>query len=752
MDRSVFRRLVPAVLAWVLFAVSGPSTASGGDGFMENIYTPEFHVPPAELPDYAAGSVGILVPTYWRAYHFLAYRALTGHALSKEETALLNVHGWEVGDHPGGSGYIWSDDVNGVGNWMKARARVNGAPEVKVGVEADIGNYAAIINCQFDAFDRAAKTLEQRISQGGQQWAAVWLANQDAVFANCSPPVAMEDRSKPLHERRMVMPAPLPPKSPEWLVKDHAYQSAAAMFYSGRYDEARERFLAIAKDAKSPWQSFGKYLAARCLLRKASVMPSGPANKEAEVAANALFEAARKEMVAIGVDFAPAKRLITWIDFRLRPEGRRRELSSVLSTAKIAADTPQMVTDYLYLLDGMAPEKMIGADDAMTAWIGAMQASAIPPYSGITDKEIDVRRHAAIDMARAQWDKKHESVWLVPLLVNAKSGDLKPAELKAAAAVKENAPAYVHLQYHLARLDLDEGKPGDADAIVSAILKQPLPPSVRNRWRRMKMVTAKSAEEFFAAAPRAYVNEHRGTPIPNEGAGQKVELNYDEDLHWHLMRDFSLETLLRLKPMIPAAFQKQVSEFMWTRAVILGDFATADKLTDDVAKGRDTTRHLYERFKQAATPDEKRTAAMVIMANTPELGPAVTGTKEQAHENLLYWTCYETVTFPDNMGLRTPAFLADQERTQAAQEQTKLRTLPRRSTYLIPPVIEWAKKNKADPEAPKALHFLVASTRNECGFASSRGDTKRNYSKEAFQLLHSQFPKSEWTAKTKYYY
>lgn len=442
---------------------------------------------------------------------------MSGHPLSKEELALLNVIGWRVGndDHACWD-YYHSNEENGVGTWLKARALVKAAREVEIGVTTEIGDFAMIINCPRDAFERAEKTLKQRMAQGGQQWTVVWLANQDAVFANCSPAMPPAARSKSDFQRPLVMPPALPQKASEWLVKDHAYQSAAALFYAGRYNEARERFLSIAKDAKSPWQSLGKYLAARCLLRQASTMPVAIPDKGKGKTANELLKLARGEIVAIGSEYPPAQRLVNWIDFRLRPEERCRELSAILSSARITNETPQMLTDYLFLLDQMKSEDMIGAADAMTAWIGAMQVLTEDTYSRRASKEAESRRKSAIDLARARWNKKHEMVWLLPLLNNAHPGELKPNEIQAATDVKEESAAYASLQYHLARLEIAAGKSENADAIISAMLKKPLPAYVRNRWLRMKMVTARSAEGFFSAAPRKVADDEHGVPVPNK--------------------------------------------------------------------------------------------------------------------------------------------------------------------------------------------------------------------------------------------
>lgn len=748
MRRSTFIRRASAILAVGLFSASSVLHASGGDEFMENIFTPQYHVPVPELQDYAAGKLGIVAPTYWRVYHFLAYRALTGHALSKTELATLDVQGHRVGEKTGGLHDAYSDERNGVDTWRKARAAVRGAPAVSVAVDIDVGDFSMIINCPVDAFHRASATLAQRIEQGGQQWAAVWLTNQDAVFANCSPAIDRSARSDTPAPRPLTLPPPLPAKAPAWLQKDHAYQRAAAHFYAGRFDEARAQFLAIAGDAASPWQPLGKYLAARALIRSAVAVPGIPESDDQKRVVGERLGKARTEMAALAPTQAPARRLMDWIDIRVRPEERRRELSAALSVDTISPATVQMVTDYLFLMDKLSPEDMIRAPDPMTAWIGVMQAGAHDGYGKSELEEFAQRRLAALAVARAQWDKKRDAAWLVALATIARKDELKPAERKAAAAIKSDSPAFVAMQYHLAGLALAEGRAKEADTVVSSLLKAPLAISTRNRLLRLKMVSAPTAEASFAAAARKPFERELGVPVPDEGKPAAAPM-FDDDLHAHLELHFPLATLVRLKPMLAAPEQRSAADLIWTRAVLLGQFAVADGVTDEVARDRATTRHLYQRFKAAPTPEAKRDAALLILANAPELVPRVSMLENADGER--YWSCARRASSPDSMDHMSPAFLSPAERTQVDQEKAQLRALPKRSAYLIPLVIDWARKNKADPEAPKALHFLIASTRNECD-AGAKEEKSRNHSKEAFEFLHRHYPKNEWTLKTRYYY
>lgn len=747
MSRSTFTR---AALAIALLTTSGMPRASGGDGFEENIYAPEYQVPASELSAYAAGKPGIVVPSYWRVYHFLAYRALTGHALSKDELAALDVRGDLVGAVSGGYDYAYRPETNGVGAWLKARAAVHGAPEVTVGVDTDLGDFTIIINCPADAFARAAKTLGERLERGGQQWGAAWLANQDAVFANCSPKMESRAQAGAPVPRPLFLPSAPAASAPAWLRRDFNYQRAAAHFYAGRYDEARQQFLDIARDGESPWQPLGNYLAARALIRGAVAVPGAPEGGQAQGALRGRLAQARAEMAAIAADYAPARGLLAWLDVRVRPEERRRELSAALAVDAVGAATPQMLTDYLVLMDKLEPAAWAGAADPMTAWIGAMQAGGHDRYDPVDNKQLGQRRLAAVQLARTHWNQRHEAVWLLALLTNARGGDLKPAESKAAAAVKPGAPAYVALQYHLARLALAEGRTGAADAAVSALLDQPQAHFVRNRLLRMKMVVAASAEASLAAAARTVAVREGGVPVPDEGKPGKPDAQYDVDLRAHLETHFPLATLARIKPLLAQSEQARLADMMWTRAVLLGQYALADGLTDELARERATTRHLYQRYKGAATPEGKRDAALLILVNAPELVPHVS-VEAGAEQGAAYWSCAYRQGADDGMDQVTPAFVTGAERAQLDQERAQLRKLPKRSAYLVPRLLEWVAKNKADPEAPKALHFLVASTRNECAAGAPEAQG-RNHSKDAFNFLHQQYPKSEWTAKTRYYY
>jgi hypothetical protein len=71
--------------------------------------------------------------------------------------------------------------------------------------------------------------------------------------------------------------------------------------------------------------------------------------------------------------------------------------------------------------------------------------------------------------------------------------------------------------------------------------------------------------------------------------------------------------------------------------------------------------------------------------------------------------------------------------------------------------IAYVKAHPTDKDAAETLALVVQGTRRGCEGEYSpkvqtNGSPQHTVSKEAFELLHSKYPKSEWALKTKYYY
>jgi hypothetical protein len=743
------KRLLTAGLMAVAFALPPVAHASGGDGFSANRFASEFQVAPAFLQQYAAGNLGVVPGSYWRVFHYLAFQAARGKPLTAQQLAALELNEWRIGKGSAWD-YAYEPEQNGSGAWLKERAayaRQWGLPvDVKLDVMGETDN-AAYVNCHIDAFKQAAVTLKARAAQG-PAWQKLWLQGQDAVFSNCAEPP--HEYGKPLPKRTTQLPPAPPANAPEWLKADYAYQSGAAHFYARNFDAARKQFQAVAQDGKSPWRQLGAYLAARCLIRSATLDddPKGTAR-------NVKLLQARKELEALAPTFAPARQLLPLVDARIDPLARIATLARQLEQEPFHAETPRLLSDYLVLMDKQPRSALLAAKEPMTAWIAAMQAN-VPSqaYEDPNSKEVREMRRQGLDTVRQHWLKPGgDAMWLAPLVSLAAPGELTDAERKAAQAVPAKHPLYLTVQYHLARLALAEKQGAQADREIDRLLAshgKTMSIATQNRFLGLKMASAGTLDEFVKAAYRKPDGVDNGVAIDAKAA----EGDTDEDFPLAVFRYMALPELktLAAHPRLPARWKAPLQETMMARALILGDEATALSLLDPLAKGRKTTEQLYVRYRNARPGDERKLAGALLLVNTPEFNPKVVDAYGASRD----WGCGSGVK-PDEAPppAQPPRFLTSEQLAAAAQEQQALLKLPLRSEFMAPPLLAWAKTKPADDEAPKALHFLVASTRLECPYGTAREEkdqARARYSKEAFQLLHKNWPGSTWAKATKYHF
>ena len=749
--------LAAAVAAALLCAVSSTAFASGDDGAYVDPFGSQFQ--PARLINYAGGNLGVVQPSYWRLYQFMAYKAAKGKPLTAQQVAALTPNAWRVG--PGAVvDYAENPERNGTGDWSAAREKyaalfkLPDAPEI--GFMSESTDFESYVNCHADAFKQAAATLDARarLGTGGKPdvWTRQWLLGQDAVFANCEEP--RREAGKPAPKRVVQLPPPLPKNAPEWLTFDHAYQSAAAHFYARNLDAARVQFQAIALETRSPWHTLGNYLAARSLIRKAAL--EFPQRGEAPVAPQraALLTQARQELVAISATYAPAKRMIALVDARLNPDARIAVLARSLDQEPFNADTAALLSDYLVLLDGQDPRKTRQAKEPLTAWIGAMQSS----IQGQSEA-VRAQRAQGLDTLRKNWLKQPDPLWLAPLLNLAQAGELNDAERKAAAAVAPAHPLYLMLQYHLTRLAIAEKESERADQHIERLLAahgKSMSVATTNRFLALKALTASTLDGFLKASLRRPEQiDEPDTTGPEAPQPAQTAQDFERIVLGTLPMS-ELKTLLK-HPKLPAGWKPKLQETIFTRALIFNDEASALELLDAIAKSRKSTAHLYARYRAAAPGEARKLAGNIILVNTPELEPAVLG-----NAAIRYWGCNTpSQKFPlpgadaNDILPAAPRFLSKEQQADANKENKLMRALPLRSEYVAPSLLAWASTKPADDEAPKALHLLVAATRMECTSGTSKPEKEQpraRYSRAAYDLLKKDYSDSKWAKATKYFY
>lgn len=748
------RRALTAAAIGVLLAVGldcAPRAARACGPFLpEAVFTYELH-PDLPLVDLAAGKLGLVQPTWARSYLYVVHHALAGGSFDADaRRALDELWRARLGQVPA------SDAPTAAARWLAARAAVVGeaeAPAIETTRETAPESYEYYDNCLDDAFLTAERTLAARVAAAGRDAPEVraWIAAQDQVFANCNGTTP-------------VVPPELPASASPAARADRAYQIAAAELYAGRFDDAATRFRAIAADATSPWAPTASYLAARALIRKASLAASAGRAADSALSANA----ARALDDVLGdakadALHASARGLRDLVRFRAEPEAQLRTLAGALSVSVQDGGVGRRLIDYTLLLD-----RDVGTRTKEGAPTGALAATTRDELSDwlFTFQAED---DAARTRATAAWERTHAPVWLVAAIAKARANDAEtPALVAAADALDPAHPGFVTVEAHAARLALAGGdRAGAARRLDALLARTDLPRGTVNRLRGFRMAAAETRAEFVRFAPRtvaAITYDVDGNELPDDVGDDAVLRPYvegrptfDEDAAYVVDRRLPLATWVPLAADagLDGELQRRIALAGWVRAALLDDAAAAKPLAARVGA---LAPELAAEVQAAADAPaaERRFAAVLVLLRHPGLGPFVrsgvgrTSALADLDEFRDNWWCDAAnagVTRPEWAPDSAPGFLSSAERARGDEEWTRLAKLASAPTLLAAEVVAYGRAHPKDPRVPEALHLAVRATRYGCSDAGTSAQ-----SKAAFQLLHKQWPKSEWAAKTKYYF
>jgi hypothetical protein len=714
--------------------------------------------PDPPLAEFAAGHLGLILPSWNETYLYAAYRNLAGPGFDAAEQKVL-VALWNQPTFP-------QPDTKAQDDWMAARTKIPGAShlepydafggypktiEVTDPTKPDSRSYLTFINCHDDAFRTATVTLQVMATMLGASSPQVkqWLDAQDTVFQNCS------DSEKTPH-----IPPPLDRGTPgEQALR--AYQIASANFYSGNFDTAASMFAAIAADPNSPFRAIALYLVARTTIRKATLS----SDKNDLV----LLAQAEKQLTAItdgtGSDSlkASARRLLGFVGCRLRPEERHADAVRAIMRPTSERTLAQDLNDFRQC--GTARKQGDYYADDLDDWIAAF--SAYDPSHAI-DK----------------WKRTGSPAWLVVAIASTKGSDPRADELiKAADRVGPTAPAYVTVQYSIAQRLIEQGKNDEARARIEAILAKPdaLPPSAVNQFRALGLTLARSLDEYLKYALRypvaldgdVYPDQFNNPYMQKVAAGPLDEFQsraasalFDDDSATVIDHWLPLSTLKEIarSEILPAPLRARVARSVWVRSIVLGDQASARELAPVVGELTPALKPSLDAWLAAKPGANERFEAALIILRNPGMRPFVqSGLGRLASIDKMdpfrdnWWpaiippvqstpTASRGGTVSPIMAPKYPSFLPLDERKAADREWTEWSAIDG-SEFLCTEALRHANVTPADERVPEALSRCIGAV--HFSPSSERCDA---LAESAFNLLHRRYPKSEWAQKNKFWY
>lgn len=752
---AIARQQAALVLATALYlSIHSSHLPSCGPLVRTTVFT--YRQYPAITQDrYVAGDLGVIFPTFWRKFLVVAYRYLEGAPLTgAEQKAFLGAaptpaEPWIQ------AGNRWV--ARPVQLWLEARGRVEGAGEaerIEFHRKVPGSEWQVYLNCAFDAFATAARTLDARIAEFGPSHRGVrsWLRAQDAVFSNCGSGA--------------TMPGGPEPDLPPILQADRAYQRAAALFYSEQFAEAAEAFGQIAGDESSPWRDIAPYLKARCWIRQATLDPRpGHVNGEALSRAagelrQVLQDDGRREI------HGPAKRLLDYVRARLEPGNRLAEVATEVSSA--TDDTvgfAARLIDFQYLMDrGAGNEEAARSGSDLVDWIVTFQNQS--PES--------------LAHAIERWKASNSTAWLVAALVQVKAGHTDAAALIGAAERLEAAsPAFPTAAYHRVRLLVEAAKRDQARETLDRLLPQledAAPPAAVNLFYGQRMELARNLDEFLRYAPRQPIalqwdalGEQASEPVKSEEPGQRLDSDsievFNRGLPLRLLAEASRSEFL------PESVRACLAQTTWVRAILLDQWDVAEKLAPELRRQFPALADTLKSVLSAGAEDRRFAAAWLLLRH-PGLKPYLLSSISRRQgideiDNLRdnwwcsfrleerldgvpifrYWRSSNPRAEPASPPTAPPDFLSPGDRGHLEEEWERLLGLDTAPNYLGRIVCEFAAKNPEDPRVPEALHLAVKATRYGCTDANTA-----RYSRQAFRLLHQRYSDTEWAKRTPYWF
>jgi hypothetical protein len=706
-----------AALAIVIAGLMGPRAESCGPFFETMLFT-TYHGSPKG--DFEGGRVGVLRPHFYRADLLMAYRTLSGVKLSAGEVPAPLSEGEPSPDR--------------VKPWTEARATQGAAPEVNPDKKVPGEDYQVFPNCLGDAFTTAAATLQKRQAQWGAASSNFkeWLHGQDQVFENCS--------GGPVIPRELTSGDAL-------LRADRRYQIAAALFYAGKYAESSSVFDAIAKDSASPWHEIAPYLAARAFVRQATIEKNETGFRRAAVR----LEAIAKDPTHKAVQGA-AKGMLDYVHARLAPADRLKELEKQLMLPNLGPQLQRILTDYTLIWDHSEGSAKVEGSE-LVDWIDTFQGHG-----------------SAVE----EWRAKHSTPWLIAALASTDAKDPAAKDLTAAArALPPASPAWASATYWGIRLAMQSGDTDSARQWADQALGSKPESSATNLIRSERLKLARDWTEFLRFAPRVPVATGGidGDTEPDAAALKNKNVALDMDSTEPLNRRTPLASWMDASKnaLVPKEIQAEIARAGWVRSILLEDMASArafagrvEQLTPELA----SEMRGYLAVQDAASA---RFFAVFLMLRAPGLEPIVRpgfGRTTSVMNSDSFRDNWWDIAGQPSDGARDadhdalvdlypkgpfgPTDFMPKDQLAAAQQE--LQKIVDRGgnavNYLASEAIAWTTAHPQDPRVPQALHLVVEATH----YGPADGVKSKEYSKQAFDILHRKYPASEWTKKTKYWY
>jgi hypothetical protein len=418
------------------------------------------------------------------------------------------------------------------------------------------------------------------------------------------------------------------------------------------------------------------------------------------------------------------------------------------------------------------------ADD-LTNWLFAFQ----------------IQGNGAYLYALSQYRQTNSDLWLLTALSKAEKSSTELARLfEAADKIDRSAAAYPTIAYHKTRILIEQGKTSEARALLDGILNSglDLPISSRNKFLAQRAKLSETLDDYLKFAqlkpfafdwdgtsgtiedfikqqkswytPESYPNQTR------EDYEKEVDETFKNEKLWQdrttfdaatvnvMNQHFPLPVLLEAEksPALPEYLRERFALAIWTRAVLLNDFVTANKIAQEILKFHPELQELMDKINLAKTPLAKQRAALYLILKNPMLSPFLEeglGKADNEFDNFDandWWCAPYEMEYDEATGEEVkvklppkPMFLTAAQSAAAQLERKKLLTTGDAPKFMAEKVLEWGRLAPLDKRVPESLYIVWQAngwTKYGCG-------NNAELRQQIGEVLKKKYPQNEWTQK-----
>lgn len=743
------KRITLALASSLALALASNAGASGDYGPSYTMFK-AWTAPDIPLERFQAGELGVIQPGMRRVYLYTAWRAIAlgpkaasmpgpAGGLARADGSVF-AQGWTEG------GDKSSDDL------LKRAAAVLRLP-------ADDPQVRKILACPPAATAYAAQVLRGAAARADATPARLnaWVLAQYRVGEACQAAEDARYRYGDEKPPNLAAPAQPPANEPAYWRQLNEYQRAAWAFQSERYADSTALFERIGATPGHPMRALGAYLALRSEVRRAlaiEVPKVAPAAREQQARTLEKRADAILADASLAAMHEPVRALLRSMRARLTPESRLQELSRYLDDPAHDPFAQDRLGDWSVVMEASLNGPLAKVAPALQSLRDGHEfIDWIETLRGCTSLGAEPSCPVAGSHALARWQKTKSRPWLVAALMLAESAP--PALVQAGMALPAGDPGYLTARYHLARLLRLGGKADEARTVSEGVLKGKLSPGTRNLFREERFAVATSVRDGGAWLLRTNVDFRK-----NDDKVQEDSIN-DDGLAW-LNQGLPVAGLVELagQPGLPQALRARIAGTAWVRAALLDAKEEGDRAGALLAQLAPVTADAVARYNRAASSTERRhivlaaslrfqLAGQLQMVAEPVAAPADPGELTASG-----WCSFKpgagetgAASGAPGLGWRLPAMPDTGHAAAARAEIARLSSLKTATGTVGDDVMAWAASHPDDPELPWLLHVVVMSTRGGCLDPDAKA-----LSRKAWNLLHKRYARSEWAAKTPYYY